>query len=68
MISTWNSQRDLRKGEMTMFGNYKKPSMELCKEPIIGQKTWTKPFRVMDTANHMPILKSDQEFMATNLH
>jgi len=58
----------LRKGEITMFGNYEKPFMEQCREPMIGQKTWTKPSRAMDTTNHMLILKSDQEYMMMNLH
>ena len=51
-----------------MFGNYEKPFMEQCREPMIGQKTWTKPSRAMDTTNHMLILKSDQEYMMMNLH
>ena len=68
MTFTWNSQRDLRKGKITMFGNYKKSSIEQYREPMIGWKTWTKPSRAMDTTNHVLILKSDQEYIMMNLY
>jgi len=59
----WSNQRDLRKGETIMSGNFEKHSMALCREPMTGQRTWTRLLKAMGFINHALIPKSDPESM-----
>jgi len=46
-----------------MSGNFRKYYMGPCREPMTGQKTWTKHLKDMDIISYIPILKSDQKYM-----
>ena len=51
---------------MIMSENFKKYSVALCREPITGQRTWTRLLKTIGFINHVPILKSDLESMMTS--
>ena len=46
-----------------MSRNFGKHYMGLYKEPMTGQKTWTKHLKDMDIISCMLILKSSQKYM-----
>jgi len=49
---TWSNQKNLRKEELTLYGNYAKCFMGLYKVPTTGQRTLIKRLKSMATIGH----------------